>query len=69
MARGVCRRLLSVVVVCRRRLSQHFEDFLAFPDTNFLDMFLVSLIACENCFQKFKRSRGVAARAINVKIG
>ena len=58
---------LSVVVVCRRRLSRPFQDFLVVIGYNVLDMLLVSMIACQNFFQQVKRSKDVAARAINVK--
>ena len=53
-------------VVCRR-LSRSFQVFLDIVGYSFLDMLLESIIACENFFQRVKRSMGVAARAINVK--
>ena len=57
-------RLSSVV---RRRLSRLFQDFLVIIGYSHLDMLSTSVMACENFFQRVKRSMGVAARAINVK--
>ena len=54
----------SVVV---RRLSRLFQDFLVFIAYHLLDMLLTSVIASQNFFQQVNRSKGVAARAINVK--